>query len=117
MNEEDFKSFDDVVNFIIDNPTVHFQIFGQGGVGKSVLSRMIKQAYIDKNKYLLMTSTTGMSAINIGGTTIHRQMFINKNGFKSDILVDEIGFASGELFDRIANKLNSNRLIMVGDLM
>ena len=43
-------------------------ITGGGGVGKSYLLNKLKQYYKDE---LVMTSTTGISAINISGQTLH----------------------------------------------
>ena len=43
-------------------------ITGGGGVGKSYILNKLKKHYGDK---LQLTSTTGVSAYNIGGQTIH----------------------------------------------
>ena len=55
------------VKKIIDNGKNIF-ITGGGGVGKSFLLNQLKEHYVDE---LHMTSTTGISAININGQTLH----------------------------------------------
>jgi ATP-dependent DNA helicase PIF1 len=46
---------------------------GAGGVGKSFLIvNILKQEVDRRNKIMAITSTTGVSALGIGGTTIHR---------------------------------------------
>ena len=49
-----------------------------------------------------MTSSTGVSAIQIGGKTIHRELAMSKKcGFKSDVIIDEISMISGDMFSEI----------------
>ena len=46
-------------------------ITGAGGVGKSHLIHTIKERLEEEGKTVALTSSTGISAINIGGNTIH----------------------------------------------
>lgn len=55
-----------VKKILADNNNIF--ITGGGGVGKSYLLDELKQYYKDK---LVLTSTTGISALNIGGQTLH----------------------------------------------
>jgi len=116
-NEEEFKDFSDIVSYIATNQK-HILIHGMAGVGKSVLSRMIKDWYNQNGRELIITSSTGLSALNIGGITIHRYIkMCGDKGIKFDVLIDEIGFLSGNDFFSVVRLLkNDVRLIMVGDL-
>lgn len=60
----------DIFNNVLDILDSGNNIFitGGGGVGKSYLLNQLKEHY--KEKFVL-TSTTGISALNIGGQTLH----------------------------------------------
>ena len=96
-------------------------ITGGGGVGKSTLIKYIYQHFKD-NKKIACTSTTGTSAILIGGMTLHSYLgiglgtakveslvkkirsrpIIRKRWQELDILIiDEISMLSPELFEKI----------------
>lgn len=105
--------------FVYDGKNIF--ITGAGGVGKTTFIREIYHALSDRKK-INLSSTTGISAIAIGGTTIHSLLGLGlgrlstmslynsiiKNAIKSrlwcemDILViDEISMMQPELFDKI----------------
>jgi ATP-dependent DNA helicase PIF1 len=99
-------------------------ILGCGGTGKSFLLKTMEE-YIKtshKNKKMYLSSTTGISAYNIGGMTIHSFMGIGTGEvdvdtlikrikkrkmyrdriMNTDILViDEVSMLSGELFEKL----------------
>lgn len=101
-------------------------ITGQAGVGKSFLINKFIEFYRenmeDENKKLYVTSLTGISALIIGGQTIHRYCGIGtgeknidelvKNIVKNPkakkrylntqvLIIDEISMMSPDLFDKI----------------
>ena len=94
---------------------------GPAGTGKSLVIHMFKNLY-GKQKTIAITSTTGVSAIVIGGTTLHSYLGIGlgtgsvddlvakimKNSkakqkwLSLDVLViDEISMLSADLFDKL----------------
>lgn len=93
---------------------------GGAGVGKSYLSRKIKEKYED----MVMLASTGIAALNIGGQTVHSYFGVGKYShpediekiYKSDkwektknrinygskyILIDEISMVRGDLLNLI----------------
>jgi len=100
-------------------------ITGPGGCGKSHLIGTFKEWVIDNNKKIGITSLTGVSALLIGGTTIHSwagiglgkdsvdiivKKLLTWNGMKgardrwrtTDILViDEISMMTPEIFEKL----------------
>ena len=107
-------------------------IMGAGGVGKSFLIKEMKKINKDTGKTLVLTATTGISAYNIGGITIHSFMGIGtgESNIKDlvikisrkqsvlkrlklvDILViDEISMLSAELFEKINTLFQTVRKI------
>lgn len=115
-------------------------ILGAGGVGKSFLIKTMEE-YIktsQKNKKMYICSTTGISAYNIGGMTIHSFMGIGTGDLpidllikrvkrkkmykdrimKTDILViDEVSMLSGELFEKldlICQNIRKNKMCFGG---
>ena len=96
-------------------------ITGPGGVGKSIV---IKKFFADfkKKRKIAMTSTTGISAILIGGVTLHSYLgiglgkgtidvlaekilsssFLNKKWNELEtLIIDEVSMLSPELFDKL----------------
>ena len=96
-------------------------ITGGGGVGKSALIKYIYQHFRDHKK-IACTSTTGTSAILIGGMTLHSYLGIGLGTAKVEslvkkirsrpvirqrwqeldmLIIDEISMLSPELFEKI----------------
>lgn len=121
-------------------------ITGGAGVGKSYLSRKIKEKYED----MVMLASTGIAALNIGGSTVHSFFGIGKYShpeditkiFKSDkwnkiekrinyasryILIDEISMIRGDLLNLIdlvcrlavtdTYKIRASRLDLMTEVM
>ena len=116
---------------------------GGAGVGKSYLTNQIINEYILAKKNVISLGSTGISAININGQTIHsffifgissnfEELEINDRYAKSrlkelykilsklDLLViDEISMVSADMMDMILYRLRSGnfrgRLLVVGD--
>lgn len=99
-------------------------VSGSGGTGKSTLIRGVEAVYKKKfpDKVLNLTSTTGISAINVGGMTIHSfagigfgtaniSLLIRKIRSKPDIvkrwkdtdllIIDEVSMLSCDVFDKL----------------
>lgn len=121
----------------------HIFLTGGGGVGKSYLTEQIIKKYKEQNRQVIALGSTGISAVNIGGQTIHsffvfgicqntEELIIhdryNKNRIKElnkilqnlDLLIiDEISMVSAFLMEMIRFRLNSakfsGRILFVGD--
>ncbi|KAG5358681.1 ATP-dependent DNA helicase pif1 [Yarrowia sp. E02] len=105
-----------------------FFLTGIAGSGKSVVLRQVAHAIHLRGKKVAITSTTGLSAQNIGGATIHSWCGMYKNNcddkrrhFPTDVvkrigktdclIIDEISMASKQLLERvnaIAQRLRKN---------
>ena len=108
---------------------------GNAGTGKSfLLDYYIKNT---KDKNILICAPTGVAALNIGGTTIHRAFKMNLAPQINDyitscpdtileadiIIIDEISMCRIDIFDHIArvlqykriNEHKNTQLIVVGD--
>jgi len=134
------KEQNDVLNLILKGKSVF--LTGSAGTGKSFLLKRITQELKKKNIQVAVTASTGLAAVNIGGTTLHRWAgigvsknkhiqaagaFKNKNRWKkTDVLIiDEVSMVSGQLFDsleQLAREIRENKrpfggiqLICVGD--
>jgi ATP-dependent exoDNAse (exonuclease V) alpha subunit len=100
----------------------NFFLTGPGGVGKSVLVNKIREEFSDDTIFL---SPTGIAAVNIGGSTIHRTFKFHL-GYLSDskkrtvhpkvrelfaesnvkrIVIDEISMVRADLFEAIDRQL------------
>ena len=119
-------------NYIANGENVF--ITGGGGVGKSALIKYIYQHFRDHKK-IACTSTTGTSAILIGGMTLHSYLGIGLGTAKVEslvkkirsrpvirqrwqeldmLIIDEISMLSPELFeklDQIACRLRRKSLL------
>jgi ATP-dependent DNA helicase PIF1 len=121
-----------ILNAILDKKNVF--ITGPGGCGKSYFINFFKEytSVNTPNTKLALTSTTGISALLIGGCTIHSYLGIGlakesayvlsnkikKSKFHLDrwkkldiLIIDEVSMLSIELFeklDEIAKKLRKN---------
>lgn len=115
-------------------------ILGCGGTGKSFLIKTMEE-YIKtnhQNKKMYLSSTTGISAYNIGGMTIHSFMGIGTGDMPIDVLInrikrkkmyrdriintdilviDEVSMLSGELFEKlnlICQNIRKNNMFFGG---
>jgi len=114
-------------------------ILGAGGCGKSYMIKVMKD-YIDNEttRKMYLCSTTGISAYNIGGMTIHSFMGMGTGEMDIDLLIkrvykkkmyreriintdilviDEISMLSGELFEKlniICQKIRKNNIFFGG---
>ena len=133
-----------MVNYIIDKlQNTNIFITGSGGVGKSYVTKSIIAYYKNLEKKVIVLGSTGMSAVEIGGLTVHSffkfgicknkdELKIldrkNKNKIKTLneilkkcdlIVIDEISMISAEIFDliyfRIINSEFNGRILVVGD--
>ena len=118
-------------------------ITGGAGTGKSYLTREIISKYEDRGFDVIALGSTGISAINIGGFTIHSFFAFgissnlqelkehdrrNKNRLRELkkilskaqlIVIDEISMVSADLLDMVRYRLDSlgfsGKVLMVGD--
>jgi len=116
---------------------------GGAGVGKSYLTNKVVSSYRKAGKQVVTLGSTGVSAVNVGGFTIHSFFAFGISGnfdelSQSDkrnkkrlidlkkilkvtdlIVIDEISMVSTELMDMILYRLENNsydgRLMLVGD--
>jgi ATP-dependent exoDNAse (exonuclease V) alpha subunit len=116
---------------------------GGAGVGKSYLTNEVISAYRKAGKQVVALGSTGVSAVNVGGFTIHSFFAFGISGnfeelAQSDkrnkkrltdlkkilkatdlIVIDEISMVSTDLMDMILYRLESysygGRLLLVGD--
>lgn len=114
-HDEDSKHDDDeqhhVLKLIAEGKNVF--VTGCGGVGKSyVLKTAIEERRASTGGRILVTATTGIAAVNIGGTTTHKALGIpieipNKIDKKpifakvDTIFIDEISMMTPECFEFI----------------
>ncbi|MBN2768707.1 MAG: AAA family ATPase [Campylobacterales bacterium] len=129
-----------IINLLRDH---HIFLTGGAGVGKSYITNEIIADFRSKNKSVVALGSTGVSAVNIGGVTIHsffifgisaslEELVHNDKRSKSRlkelkkiieaadlIIIDEISMVSAALFDMIVYRLESmrfrGRLLLVGD--
>ena len=98
---------------------------GKGGSGKSFLTRYIIEWCREKGLKTIVCAPTGVAALNIGGSTIHRTFGIqpNDNGIilpskrcydkkklgtlgRADVvIIDEISMCRADVFSYVANTL------------
>jgi len=112
-------------------------ITGQAGTGKSVIIKTFKNLY-STQKNIAITSTTGISGVIIGGTTLHsflgigfgtgsvaklttnilRKQYLRKRWKQLDVLIiDEVSMLSPSLFDKleaIARSVRNNNITFGG---
>ncbi len=123
----------------------HSNVFltGGAGVGKSYLTNEVISAYRKEGKQVVALGSTGVSAVNIGGFTVHsffafgiaanfdelkmgdrrakKRLADLKKILKATdlIIIDEISMISSDLLDMIAYRLNTmgylGKLLLVGD--
>jgi ATP-dependent DNA helicase PIF1 len=128
LNEGQLK----VLDFILKNPKRNCFITGCAGVGKTYLIKIIiekMKVMYDENQ-IAVTSTTGISALNIDGQTLHSFTGCGIDGLKQPpphklkiwrntktLIVDEISMLGIEYFENIFKYLKTVRLIFIGDFL
>ncbi|KAL9650653.1 hypothetical protein ABK040_016370 [Willaertia magna] len=113
LSEEQFK----VLQCVLDGHSIF--LTGVAGTGKSMLLEcMIRLLRDVHNKNVAITASTGISAVNIGGSTIHSMAGIrskdnggydvktawrNEKTWRSTdvLIIDEISMIDGEYFDKL----------------
>jgi len=123
----------------------HSNVFltGGAGVGKSYITNEVISDYRKEGKQVVSLGSTGVSAVNIGGFTVHsffvfgiasnfeelsagdkrakKRLADLKKVLKATdlIIIDEISMVSSDLLDMIAYRLNNfaylGKLLFVGD--
>ncbi len=123
----------------------HSNVFltGGAGTGKSYITNEVIKAYRNEAKQVVALGSTGVSAVNIGGFTIHsffvfgissnfeelsqsdkrakKRLADLKKVLKATdlIIIDEISMVSADLLDMIAFRLNNygylGKVLFVGD--
>jgi len=123
----------------------HGNVFltGGAGVGKSYITNEVIYDYRKRGKQVVSLGSTGVSAVNIGGFTVHsffvfgiasnfdelavsdkrarKRLADLKKVLKATdlIIIDEISMVSADLLDMIAYRLNNygylGRILFVGD--
>jgi ATP-dependent exoDNAse (exonuclease V) alpha subunit len=123
--------------------TDHLFLTGGGGVGKSYLTAKLIEEYKKDKKQVVVLGSTGISAVNIGGQTIHsffafgicknteellrhdknrKRQLKELNGILSNtnlLIIDEISMVSATLMEMIRYRLNisgfNGSILFVGD--
>lgn len=110
---------------------------GEAGTGKSYVTQAFINECKKEKKNVLITAPTGVAAINVGGTTLHRsfkadvapilnskKISVSEEVEVADIiLIDEISMCRIDLFDYVAKvifaaeekKRKRKQLIVIGD--
>ena len=130
LNDEQKKVF---VSFTAG---ANLYITGKGGSGKSFLARYIIDYCKQKGKQVLVCAPTGIAAINVGGSTIHRTFGAptsiiepGKYCHKEEklevleaadvIVIDEISMCRIDLFEYVGNTIlhlkSKKQFVVVGD--
>lgn len=133
-----------MLNFVLEKlEKSNLFITGGGGVGKSYITKDIINAYKGAKKPVVVLGSTGISAVEIGGVTLHSffKLGICKNADELKqldkkqkdkiselkkilktaklIVIDEISMISAEVFDlvyyRLINSEFSGKVLVVGD--
>lgn len=116
-------------------------ITGGPGTGKSFLTKALIKGFESIGKSVLVMAPTGIAAVNVGGTTIHRALGLKRGEIlKEDtkgirgkkctlldnanvVIIDEISMVRRDLFEYVSKCINSTyrrlnksiQLIVVGD--
>lgn len=105
---------------------------GHAGTGKSFLMKHVISELQEQGKHVVVAAPTGIAAINVGGTTLHRLFMLKPDVYtdkkprvpavlkETDVLfIDEISMCRIDLFDYIGRVLQAThrhiQVIVVGD--
>ena len=117
------EHFANVIKAIEEGKNVLIQ--GAGGVGKTHIINRLQMIMDEKDEPkfpMVLTATTGVASVLIGGVTIHSAIGINCAPLKIDeltkektvaLVIDEISMFSGAQFDLMMkkiDKINAKRL-------
>ncbi|XP_062584328.1 uncharacterized protein LOC134246079 [Saccostrea cucullata] len=86
-------------------------VLGQSGTGKTFLGKELKKSLEECGKKVALTATTGIAALNIGGTTIHRWSGIGDGRDSSETLCKKI-LLDESYFDQKRAISNTDALII-----
>ena len=130
MNNSLTQSQERAYNAIMSGYNVF--LTGHAGTGKSYLLRKVIDDLANAKKNAVVTAPTGIAALNVGGTTIHRLFSLNPDIYsdrlprvppvlkKTDALfIDEISMCRIDLFDYVGRVLKKMgrpiQVVVVGD--
>lgn len=74
--------------FVMAQKGKNLFISGPGGTGKSFLLEQIRDFFEHLDRYLVLTASTGVAAVNVGGRTIHSALKTGIKGSVKEILPD-----------------------------
>jgi ATP-dependent DNA helicase PIF1 len=103
--------FQELLDLIINKKKSIF-ITGPAGVGKTHLLKTIYHTLKSKGEKIVLTSTTGINALNLGGITIHKLM-----GMQTRTDMQYINFMkSSFLFKGIAQRMAKIDYIVIDEV-
>lgn len=132
MTTSDRVTLSDTQQLVVDlvETGSNVLMLGSAGCGKSTVIKQLRQHQEAKNKHVYVTSTTGISAYNIQGITLHRYMGfgtgegniwslltrIRKQAATLErilnthlLIIDEISMLSADLFEKVDKLLRMVR--------